>query len=181
VDTLLRDSTWVSWPGATGTRPARRQRHHRDLRPRPDLAEPVRGTGASRTIATTGARIRVDFHVNGFPIGSVVRFNQHDVDALFPLEIGVAVQGTAALERVEIVENGVTVHTKTKPRARLDQMAYRWFRPSGPTDGVHRIGSKCNVSRFLYVRVTQRDGTWPGPAPSGWTSTTTNERQPDRR
>ena len=118
-----------------------------------------------RTIATTGAKIKLDFHVNGFPIGSVIRFNQNEVDELFPLEIGVSVQGTDTLEKVEIVENGVTVHCKTKPRARLDQMSYRWFRPSGPTDGVRRIGSRNNVSRFIYVRVTQRDGhmAWTSP------------------
>ena len=118
-----------------------------------------------RTIATTGARIKVDFHINGFPIGSVIRFNEHEVADLFPIEIGVAVQGASTLEKVEIVENGVTVHTKTKPRARLDQMAYRWFRPSGPTDGVKTIGSGNNISRFIYVRVTQADGhmAWTSP------------------
>ncbi len=118
-----------------------------------------------RTIATTGAKIKVDFHINGFPIGSIIRFNQHQVNTLFPLDIGVTVQGTDTLEKVEIVENGVTVHTKTKPRARLDQMAYRWARPSGPTNGVKRIGSANNVSRFIYVRVTQRDGhmAWTSP------------------
>ena len=44
-------------------------------------------------------------------------------------------------------------------------MAYRWFRPSGPTDGVKTIGSGNNVSRFIYVRVTQRDGhmAWTSP------------------
>ena len=118
-----------------------------------------------RTIATTGAKIRVDCHVNGFPIGSVIRFNQGEVNDLFPLRIGVAVQAAGPIEKVEIIENGVTVHTKTKPRARMDQMAYQWFRPSGPTDGVKRIGSAANVSRFIYVRVTQRDGhmAWTSP------------------
>jgi hypothetical protein len=118
-----------------------------------------------RTIATTGAKIRVDLHVNGFPIGSVVRFGPEDIDAVFPLEIGVAVQGTASIEKVEIVENGATVYTKTKPRARLDQMAFRWFRESGPTDGARRIGTKTTVTRFIYARVTQRDGhmAWTSP------------------
>ncbi|MBT3376862.1 MAG: hypothetical protein HN742_08370 [Lentisphaerae bacterium] len=128
----------------------------------PSLFEALRNR---RTIATTGAKIRVDFHINGFPIGSVIRFNQHDINELFPLEIGVTVQGTDTIEQVDIVENGITVHTKTKPRARLDQMAYRWFRPSGPTDGVKRIGTCNNVSRFIYVRVKQRDGhmAWTSP------------------
>jgi hypothetical protein len=118
-----------------------------------------------RTIATTGARIRVDVHVNGFPIGSVLRFSQRDVDALFPLTIGVAVQGTAPLEKVEIVENGVTVHVKTKPRARLDQMAYTWYREARPSNGPHVGQPPGNVSRFIYVRVTQRDGhmAWTSP------------------
>ncbi len=118
-----------------------------------------------RTIATTGARIRVDFHINGFPIGSRLTFNQHEANELFPLNIGVAVQGTAPIKSCEIVENGITVHTKTKPRARLDQMAYQWFRPSGPTNGVKRIGGSANVSRFIYVRVTQQDGhmAWTSP------------------
>ena len=86
---------------------------------------------------------------------------------LFPLEIGVTVQGTAPIEKVEIVENGATVYTKTKPRARLDQMAFTWYRPAGPTNGDRVIGTSfmTNVSRFLYVRVTQRDGhmAWTSP------------------
>jgi hypothetical protein len=120
---------------------------------------------ARRTIATTGAKIKVDFHVNGFPIGSTIRFNQDEATSLFPLEIGVAVQGTGPIEKVEIVENGVTIHTKTKPRARLDQFAYLWSYPGGPTDGSKPIGNRCNVSRFIYVRVTQRDGhmAWTSP------------------
>jgi hypothetical protein len=115
-----------------------------------------------RTIATTGAQIRVDFHVNGFPMGSVLRFNQNDLDELFPLEIGVAVQGTANLEKVEIVENGVTVHTKTKPR-RLDQMGFVWSSGAAPANARFRVPN--NVSRFIYVRVTQRDGhmAWTSP------------------
>ena len=115
-----------------------------------------------RTIATTGPKICVDFHINGFPMGSIIRFSQDDVAELFPLEIGVAVRGTANLEKVEIVENGVTVHTKTKPR-RHGGTAYVWNRTSGPPDGMLRTPN--NVSRFVYVRVTQRDGqmAWTSP------------------
>ena len=118
-----------------------------------------------RTIATTGAKILVDFCVNGFPLGSVIRFNQNDVRELFPLEIGVAVQGTANLEKVEIVENGVTIHTKTKPRARLDQMAYTWYREAAPSKKPRAGNPPNNISRFIYVRVTQRDGhmAWTSP------------------
>jgi hypothetical protein len=118
-----------------------------------------------RTIATTGAKSKLDMHINGFPLGSVIHWGPGDVDSLFPLEIGVAVQGTAPIECVEIVENGVTIHRKTKPRARLDQMAYTWYHPGGPTDGARRIGSANNVSRFIYARVTQRDGhmAWTSP------------------
>jgi hypothetical protein len=77
----------------------------------------------------------------------------------------VAVQGTAPLEKVEIVENGVTVHVKTKPRARLDQMAYTWYREARPSNGPHVGRPPGNVSRFIYVRVTQRDGhmAWTSP------------------
>ncbi len=115
-----------------------------------------------RTIATTGAKIRVDFHINGFPMGSVIRFGPNDVAQLFPLEIGVAVQGTANVEKVDIVENGVTVHTKTKPR-KDGAMAYVWRRTAEPPDGMLRTPN--NISRFIYVRVTQRDGhmAWTSP------------------
>lgn len=118
-----------------------------------------------RTIATTGARILLDFHINGHPMGSVIPFNQHQVRDLFPLEIGVAVQGTFPIEKVEIEENGVTVLTKTKPRARLDQVAFLWRRDAGPTEGGRLIQGANNVSRFVYVRVTQRDGhmAWTSP------------------
>lgn len=118
-----------------------------------------------RTIATTGAKIRLDFHINGLPMGTAVSFNQHQIDELFPLEIGVAVQGTAPVEKVEIIENGCVIHTKTKPRAAADMFAYRWWRGARPTDGVHPIGAPTNVSRFVYVRVTQSDGhmAWSSP------------------
>ncbi len=118
-----------------------------------------------RTIATTGAKIKLDFHVNGFSMGSSITFGPDEVKALFPLEIGIAVQGTAPVEKVEIVENGVTIHAKTKPRAAADMFAYRWFRQSGPTDGATLIHSSNNFSRFIYVRVTQVDGhmAWSSP------------------
>ena len=118
-----------------------------------------------RTIATTGAQIKLDFHVNGMPMGTAVSFNQHQIDELFPLEIGVAVQGTAPVERVEIIENNQVIHCKEKPRAAADMFAYRWFRAARPTDGVKPIGSIANVSRYIYVRVTQVDGhiAWSSP------------------
>ncbi|MCD6361984.1 MAG: DUF3604 domain-containing protein [Armatimonadetes bacterium] len=118
-----------------------------------------------RTIATTGVKIMLDFHINGFPMGSSLSFTPEDVEELFPLEIGVAVQGTAPVEKVEIIENGVVVHTKTKPRAAADMFAYRWFRRSGPTDGAKIIHTRHNISRFIYVRVTQADGhmAWSSP------------------
>ena len=118
-----------------------------------------------RTIATTGVQIKLDFHVNGLTMGSSVSFGPDEVGELFPLDIGVAVQGTAPIEKVEIVEDGVVVHTKTKPRAAGDMFAYRWAMPSGPTDGVKPIHSANNVSRFIYVRVTQTDGNmaWSSP------------------
>jgi len=118
-----------------------------------------------RTIATTGAKIMLDLHVNGFPMGSSLSFTHQDVPELFPLEIGVGVQGTAPIERVEIIENGVVVHTKTKPRAAADMFAYRWFRQSGPSDGAKTIHARHNISRFIYVRVTQVDGqiAWSSP------------------
>jgi len=118
-----------------------------------------------RTIATTGVQIKLDFHVNGWPMGSSLSFGPDEVAELFPLEIGVAVQGTAPVQTVEIIENGVVVHTKTKPRAAGDMFAYRWFMQSGPTDGAKLIHSGNNVSRFIYVRVTQTDGNmaWSSP------------------
>jgi hypothetical protein len=108
----------------------------------------------------------IDFHINGLPVGSSMDFTAATADRLFPLEIGVAVQGTSPIEKVEIVENGITVYSKTKPRARLDQMSFRWFRQKKPSDGARLIGSdEINVSRFIYARVTQRDGhmAWTSP------------------
>ncbi len=128
----------------------------------PSLWEALR---QRRTIATTGAKIMLDFHINGFPMGSSISYTHEDVPELFPLEIGVAVQGTAVVERVEIIENGQVVHTKTKPRAAGDMFAYRWFLQSGPTDGAKVIHTLHNISRFIYVRVTQVDGNmaWSSP------------------
>ena len=122
---------------------------------------------ARRTIATTGAKIKLDLHVNGFPVGSTVFFNQHQIEKLFPLEIGVSAEGTDNIEKIEIIENGCTVYTKTKVRALMNQMSFRWFRQAGPDDGSKVIGSAklFNISRFIYARLTQRDGhmAWTSP------------------
>ncbi|HID07658.1 MAG TPA: DUF3604 domain-containing protein, partial [Armatimonadetes bacterium] len=62
--------------------------------------------------ATTGARILMDFRINGAPMGNAVK----DVDEL---EVHVRVAGTAPIERMEILRNSEVVHcTSSDERAR---------------------------------------------------------------
>jgi hypothetical protein len=109
--------------------------------------------------ATTGAKIKLDFLINGFPMGSVLECNQYTIDLLYPLQISVVAEGTENIKKVEIIENGCTIYTKDKRRS------------YGNISFVHQINkspsvpSFNNISRYFYVRVTQEDGemAWSSP------------------
>ncbi|MDG2149108.1 MAG: CehA/McbA family metallohydrolase [Planctomycetota bacterium] len=99
---------------------------------------------ARRTYATTGARIRLGFTVNGQPMGSVLTGNE--------TPSGLAlVEGTADLEEVAIYQNG-RVLVRVEPEGRTASVPFTADAP--PPDGT-----------WYMVRVIQADGemAWSTP------------------
>ncbi len=91
-----------------------------------------------RTYATSGARILLDFRLDGQPMGSEVKVQR-------PPTLVVDATGTAPIDRVEIKKNGETVHTAT-PKQELVRMEWQ--------DGAFQPGP----AGYYYVRITQADG-----------------------
>ncbi len=59
---------------------------------------------ARRTYATTGDRIKLDFQINGAPMGSVIQ-RDSSIDA------DVIIEGSHAIDRVELLQNGYVIDT----------------------------------------------------------------------
>lgn len=105
---------------------------------------------ARRTYATTGARILLDFRLNGsHPMGSEVRLSPTEKRVFT-----VSVKGTADIERIEIVSQGAVI-AKLDPGGGRD-FAATWTdpRPDCPPDDC-----------YYYLRVRQADGhcAWSSP------------------
>lgn len=102
--------------------------------------------------ATTGARIIVEFEIDGQPMGQEVR-------ATGPLRLSVRVHGTGPLELVEIVRLGPgvapTVIARWEPRI-ADLIA-------------SATETHPSQSCLYYVRLRQR-GSYRGRPPSAWTT-----------
>ncbi len=88
------------------------------------------------TYATSGARIILDFHVDGHAMGS-------ELQSASPPTIDVAAVGTAKIQRIEIKNNGRLVHT-TSPGT--TEATLRWQAP------------RPKAASCYYVRVVQSDG-----------------------
>ena len=107
-----------------------------------------------RTYATTGTRILLDFRIDGHLMGDEF------TSATNPT-IAVAVAGTAALERVELVKHcgsGYEVIYLDEPDSEVSSFAY--------------VDEDFRESSFYYVRVTQVDGemAWSSPIWIDWGS-----------
>lgn len=127
---------------------------------------------ARRNYATTGARIVLDFTANGEPMGSRVQAET--------VALSIHVQGTAPLDRVEIVRDLVdtfaVIRIEQEPGA--SQGAFYVYDPADPQGG-RRVPSedlrrlevsfedsvKSSSETSYYVRVTQVDGhqAWSSP------------------
>lgn len=96
--------------------------------------------------ATTGARIFVNFYVNGLPMGSEVQ----EVTKTSRRDIFLVVYGANILDKVEIVKNNREVHVD---------------RPGAFDYRLEWIDSAESDTDYYYVRVTQRDGhrAWTSP------------------
>ena len=126
-----------------------------------------------RNYATTGARIVLEFTAGGAPMGSIL-------PAAGPLELAVRVEGTAPIDRVEIVRNlrdtFALVRLRQTPGA--PEAEYVLYDPKDP-QGVAWLPAKdarrvsftvtdepdARGETSWYVRVTQADGeqAWSSP------------------
>jgi hypothetical protein len=127
-----------------------------------------------RTYATTGAKIKLDFKLNGFPMGSIIKVDQYSMKHLFPLKISIGVEGTANIEKVEIIQNNFVIHKHDNWRyhgktiATYHDLSANWELSSEKADFLS------NYSRYYYLRVTQVDKhmAWSSPI---WIDLTMNE------
>ena len=99
-----------------------------------------------RCYATTGARIVLDFRVNGHGMG------EEFTTAVPDVAVTARVVGTAKLARLEVVCNGSAV---------LSQSATATAPPRSP----RRLPLSEEQTSYLYLRATQSDGhvAWSSP------------------
>ncbi|MBC7286879.1 MAG: DUF3604 domain-containing protein, partial [Armatimonadetes bacterium] len=115
-----------------------------------------------RTIATTGARIIVDWTVNEYPIGADIQARPGD-GILRARNISVAVSGETKILRIEIIRNNQVVHAY-EPQDEFD-VAIDWRDDDHFDDVAIRPRSAMPPFLFYYVRVLQADGemAWASP------------------
>jgi hypothetical protein len=104
------------------------------------------GLTSRRTYGTTGARIYVDFHINGHPMGG-------EISTTRPPEIRVEVAGTAVIDEISILRNGLETIKTVDPGT--DRAAFSFV------DLNVVAGEKYSY----YVRIVQEDGhiAWSSP------------------
>jgi hypothetical protein len=120
-----------------------------------------------RVVATTGARILLDYHLNGHPMGSQLDAAT-DKDLRKRRAINIKTHGTVTIERIDIIRNNQVVHSVSAGGADCEVS----WEDSSVLDEVLLPPAKfsANPFCFYYVRVLQRDGevAWASPT---WIST----------
>ena len=117
--------------------------------------------------ATAGDKILLDFHINGLPMGSVLKVNQYSINKLFPIHIAASAVCPEPFKEVEIICNGEMIYSHTH-RDRKNEFDMRvtyekFMTPSRISE--EKKQHLVNVSRYYYLRVTQADGgiAWSSP------------------
>jgi len=105
------------------------------------------GLWQRRCYGTTGVKIILHFQLNGQPMGSELTLSR----AAEPRQLDVAVHGTDALARIDVVKNNLDVHGV---EGEGESVKFSWEDPTPAEPGD-----------YYYVRVTQRDGqmAWSSP------------------
>ena len=75
----------------------------------PSLNVPPTGTMATRSLSRS-----LNSAIDNSFIGGIIEANEYALYALFPLGLMVSAEGTAEIERVEVVANGEVIHTHKK-------------------------------------------------------------------
>lgn len=117
---------------------------------------------AKHCYATTGARIELDFSINGVGMGQEIRFTPYTQDTVFPAHAVVRAKGTAPIRRIEVIENGERLTGQDENfglrEVQLDFRIENLVRK-------YNASALSNPSRSYYVRVEQEDGhvAWSSP------------------
>lgn len=115
-----------------------------------------------RCVATTGARILVDFEVAGAVMGSEL-YLEDQPELMDARTIRVTVHGTASVERIEVVRNNqeVYVHQADSPDVSFEWTDADKLDTIALPPTIHSPRPFC----FYYLRVTQsdREMAWASP------------------
>ncbi|MCD6357258.1 MAG: DUF3604 domain-containing protein [Thermoproteales archaeon] len=143
--------------------------------------------------ATTGPKIKLHFIMNNRLImGDEIVVNQYQFEALYPLLFYIAVEGTAPIEKIELLEcnqciasyhscavgsriysslwnssDFLKVDHRADEQIALEIPVFHWQRyySEGPRDRLNIDPRLPNHTKFYYVRITQQDGhmAWSSP------------------
>ncbi len=112
--------------------------------------------------ATTGARIIVDFQINGHPMGSELPLSKHP-ELASTRKLSVLVHGTEKIRSVEIVRNNKDIYIY---RADSPNVIFNWSDTEALADVNYPSALYCSRPfTFYYIRVAQADGemAWASP------------------
>ena len=112
--------------------------------------------------ATTGARIIVDFRIDGHPMGSELLLSEHP-ELASKRKLSALVNGTEQIKSVEIVRNNKDVYAY---RGDSLDVAFDWDDTEALADVNYPSALYCPTPfTFYYIRVTQLDGemAWASP------------------
>jgi hypothetical protein len=120
---------------------------------------------ARRVYATTGAKIKLDFTLNGFPMGSILKVDQYSVNNLFPIKLSVAISGTNIIDKIEIIQNGQVIYNHSNWKEFGKDNGCTFNVPLNKDFSSECANHLANFSRYYYVRVTQVDKhmAWSSP------------------
>jgi hypothetical protein len=116
-----------------------------------------------RCYATTGPRIIVRLEVQGHGMGSRVEVGAADRETLHERHLEMTVNGTARVERIEVVRNNVEVCTY---RGDAHDVTFSWSdRQDLASISLPRAMGGGALTCYYFARVIQEDGeiAWTSP------------------
>jgi hypothetical protein len=120
------------------------------------------GLKGRRCYATTGARIVLNFEVEGYPMGSEIDLGGPDDPLIKGRAIAVKVYGTSRISCIDVVRNNADICSY---RGDNEVVQFRWVDAQDLTRiSVPRPASKHPLT-YYYVRVLQENGemAWSSP------------------
>jgi len=121
------------------------------------------GLKRRRCYATTGARIVLQFEMDGHQMGELVTVEHAERRTMAERHLTAAVHGTAAVDKVEVIRNNAEVCTYRGDSA---SVSFTWTdRQDLPRIALPRGGEGSELTCYYYIRVTQADGemAWSSP------------------